>query len=162
MNLSDFLIRGSFEKPGRLVTDYTADEVAKFQEEYRPLVADYRRHARIAGFGMASFFLCIFLGMILPKTLFFYFWAAGICSWFFIVFAMKRVPKCPACHNSPDVGFGVFCPECGCRTLEPSDSWFSRAPKCRSCGKRMRKGKSRGYKIRACTHCGLRLDDRGF
>lgn len=162
MNLSDFFISRSSDKPSRFVTDYSADEVARFQETYRPLVADYRRHARIARFGMAAFFSCIILGMISPKTFFIYFWAAGICSWFFIVFVIKRVPPCPACHNSPEVGFGLFCPECGSRTLGPSDSWFSGAPKCRSCGKSMRSGKSRGYKIRACTHCGLRLDDRGL
>ena len=89
MNLSDLFIRGASETPNRFVTDYTPDELAGFQKQYRPLVADYRRHSRIAGFGVAAFLLCIILGMILPKTLFIYFWGAGICSWFFVMFALK-------------------------------------------------------------------------
>ena len=162
MNLSDFFLRGSYEKPSRFVTDYTTNEVARFQEEYRPLAAQYRRRKRIAGIGAAVFCVCLLLGMILPKTMFIYFWAAAMSSWFFFAFTMKRVPKCPGCHNPPDAGFGAFCPDCGQRTLEPNDSWFYWSPKCRSCGKRMKSGKSRSYKIRNCTHCGLMLDEKGF
>ena len=111
-------------------------------------------------FGMAAFFACIILGMALPKHLFMYFWVAGICSWFFIVFAAPRTPDCPACHTKLDAGFGAFCPECSSRSLQ-CDRWF-RSPRCDACGKSMRGGKGRNYKIRACTHCGVMLDERGL
>ncbi len=163
MNLWNFISRWPYEKPSRFVTDYKMDEVARFQEEYRPLAAKYRRHQRIGIFGVAVFFLCIFLSMILPKTLFIYLWAAGMCSWIFTVFfASQLIPKCPGCHNSPAGGFGAFCPDCGHRALELNDSWFYWSPTCRSCGKRMRGGRGRSYKIRTCTHCGLLLDEKGF
>jgi hypothetical protein len=162
MNSSNFFRRSSFNKPNRFVTDYSAEEIAAFQEMYRRLMTEYRRRARITAFLMGAFISCIILGSVLPKSLFFYFWLAGICSWVIMFFSMKRAPGCPACHNAPDAGFGVFCPECGSRTLGPSDSWLYWAPKCRSCGKRMSSGKSRRYQIRTCTHCGLMLDAGGF
>jgi hypothetical protein len=162
MNLLEFLIPPTTEKPARIVTDYSAVELAKFKELYRPLVTYYRRRTRLAHFGMGAFFLPIILGILLPKSIFIYLWFAGICSWFFVVFVWIRVPPCPSCHNPPDCGFGIFCPECGSRTLDPSDSWFSNAPHCRSCDKSMRQGKARRYTIRFCTHCELTLDEKGL
>jgi hypothetical protein len=39
---------------------------------------------------------------------------------------------------------------------------FLRSPHCKACGKSLRRGRGRHYKIRACTHCGLMLDARGL
>ena len=163
MNVSDPAIRNPSEKRGRCVTDYTADEVARFQEEYRPLATSYRRHARIRGFGMVSSQLSILLGLVLPWPFTMFFWAYGICSFAFFMFARKRLPHCPACRRSPDVGQGVFCSGCGSRALERSHGCFSGGPECRACGKWMSRGRGgRNYKIRFCTHCGLGLDEKGL
>ena len=157
------VIRGPSQKPSRFVTDYTADEVAGFREEYRPLAAEYRRRSRVAGLVVASSWMCIFLGMTLPWPFALYFWADGICCLAVCLFSRKRVPKCPACRRSPDAGLGGFCPDCGCRGLEPSPGWFSDGPKCRACGRCICRGRGgRMYKLRFCTHCGLGLDDRGL
>lgn len=163
MKLSDLFIRCPSEKPSRFVTEYTADELSRFHEEYRPLVAKYRRHVRILGFGMVSAWLCIFLGMTLPWPFTMYFWATGIWSIAFCLFARVGVPNCPGCRKSPDLGAGEFCPDCGSRALERSPGWFSGGPKCRACGNCMTRGKGRRRcRIRVCTHCGLGLDDRGL
>lgn len=146
--------------PVRVVTDYAPEEVAAFREQFKPLAEHYHQRSRLAGFGVAGFFLCVLLGMALPKPLFIYFWMAGVASWFFIVIAMPRTPSCPACSHRLDGGFGAFCPECGGRALQ-AGGWL-RAPRCDACGKSMRRGRTRQYKIRACTHCGLRLDERGL
>lgn len=160
MKLSDPFIRSPSEKPSRIVTEYTPDELSRFREEYRPLVARYRRQGRILGFALVSACLCMFLGMTLPWPFTMYFWATGICSIAFCLFARGGVPNCPGCRKSPDLGLGEFCPNCGSRALERSHGWFSGGPKCRACG--LGKGGSRRYRIRACTHCGLGLDDRGL
>lgn len=146
--------------PERVVTDYALEDIAEFREQFRPVVDRYRRRWRVAGFGLAAFFLCIISAQALPNHLFLYFWAAGICLWFFVVFAVPRTPDCPACHTRLGADFGAFCPECGSRSLQ-AGSWF-RSPQCSSCGKSMRRRKGRNYKIRACTHCGVMLDERGL
>jgi hypothetical protein len=153
-------LREAVKAPARVANDYLPEEAASFRETFRPIAERYRQRSRIAGFGMAAFFLCIGLGFMLPKHLFMYLWLGCICSWLYMFFAAPRMPDCPACHNRLDAGFGAFCPECGSHSLQPG-SWL-RSPRCESCGKTMRRGKGRHYTIRACTHCGLMLDDRGL
>jgi hypothetical protein len=151
--------------PVRVVTDYTPDELLAFRERFRPLADHYKRRCRVASFGAALFvlclILCIILPTVLPKHLSVYFWVAGICVWLFAFLAAPLVPECPACHNKLDAAPGPFCPECGSRSVK-TEGWF-RLPRCESCGKSLTKGKGgRRYKIRACTHCGVRLDERGL
>src|SRR5262245_42006766 len=40
-------------------------------------------------------------------------------------------------------------------------SWL-RSPACKACGHGIWRGKVRHYKIRYCTHCGLRFDEIGY
>lgn len=146
--------------PVRVVTDYAPEDVAVFRERFRLMAEHYHRRSRRAMFGIGAFFLCLILGMTLPKHLFLYFWAGGICSWLFVVFAAPSTPDCPACHSQLDASLGAFCPECGSRSLQPG-GWF-RSPRCDCCRKSLRRGKGRHFKIRACTHCGVMLDEKGF
>lgn len=160
MKSAHLYLREPVAVPSRIATDYRPEEVAAFREQFAPVVERYHRRWRIAMFGLAAFFAFIVIGIALPKHLFAYFWLASICSWLFIFFAAPRTPDCPACHTKLDADFGAFCPECGSRSLQRG-GWF-RSPRCDACGKSMRRGRGRHYKIRACTHCGVMLDERGL
>lgn len=154
-------LRDPVTSPERFVTDYTPEEAAAFREQFRPLAQVYRQRSRKALYGMVPFFVCLILAITVQKQLAFYFFVAGMCSLFFMVFASPRTPDCPACHIKLDREFGAFCPECGSRSLQPAN-WFRWSPRCESCRKTMARGKGRYYKIRACTHCGIMLDEKGL
>jgi len=148
--------------PDRYASEFPAEELSRLREAFRLLAERYRRYTRVAYSVLGVSGACILSILVLPKT--FDSWFGGgflICWLTFLSFAfLLPVPDCPACHNRLDRGFGAFCPECGARALQ-SGSWF-RMPHCSSCGRTMRRGKSRGYSIRACTHCGMMLDEKGL
>jgi hypothetical protein len=148
--------------PAREVADYSAEERDRLRDAFASIAADCRRHRRIALFGAGGFAGCILLAMLLPKSWFPWFAIPVVLSWLISFGAIVSAPRlmCPGCRHEIDRGFGPYCPECGDRQLEPG-GWF-RSPRCGTCGKTMRRGKYRHYKIRACTHCGLMLDDRGL
>jgi DNA-directed RNA polymerase subunit RPC12/RpoP len=92
-------------------------------------------------------------------------WAGGVflLCWLIVMvwmfFPVRLV--CPACSNDVERGeLGPYCPTCGSRSLSAGGRW--KAPRCAACGKRLRRGRYRYYKVRACTHCGLLLDERGL
>jgi hypothetical protein len=109
----------------------------------------------------AVFIACVTLAMIFPDYLSWF----GVCwfiSWSTVVLLviLSPVPNCPACHNALDQGLGDYCPECGARH---ASAWrLVHAPSCLSCGKIISRRRGRQYKIRACTHCGVPLDDKGL
>ena|SRR5579871_1684766 len=146
--------------PQRLVTDIPPEEQAQLQESFKPVVQRYRWRQRIClilvmvAFG---FVFCFFVNKAQESwvaTGFFLCWmvVAGIA-----LFSPQL--RCPACQNIVEEGYGPFCPECGAQTLQPG-TWL-RAPHCAACDRVMLHGKTRRYKVRACTHCGLWLDDAG-
>ena len=153
-------IRAPSFKPARMVTDYSPEEVGTFRERFKPLAEHYHRRSRLAGYCHIGLCLCFILVVVLPKQLRAYFFVGVICSVLFRVFASPRTPDCPGCQLSLE-GLGAFCPECGSAPLQPG-GWFEK-PKCWTCGKGLRAGRwGRSWKIRACTHCGLKLDEKGL
>jgi hypothetical protein len=86
--------------------------------------------------------------------------AAGIISIAIAAFSLQKKLKCPACHNLFLGSIGECCPECGSASLEPGD-WLG-IRHCNSCGKDLRGGKNRNFRYKACTHCGVFLDDKGL
>ena len=67
------------------------------------------------------------------------------------------------CYNQFRASFGAHCPECGSEKLRPdAPDGLIRTVYCEGCGKRLRFGKGRDFVIRYCTHCGLKLDERGL
>lgn len=147
--------------PTREVADYSVEERSRLRHAFSCIASDYRRHGRIGFAGVGGFMCCILLAIILPKTLFPWFFIPVLIFWLVAfgsaVSALRLV--CPGCSNEIEHSFGRYCPECGSRQLE-AGGWF-RSPHCTACGKFMRHGKGRHYKIRACTHCGLMLDEKG-
>lgn len=68
---------------------------------------------------------------------------------------------CPSCRNDVDDNRGPFCPFCGGRTVAPRR--WPLAPRCTACRTSLRRTED-GFqrRVRACTHCGLWLDDKGL
>jgi hypothetical protein len=148
--------------PQRFVEDYSSEEQLRLREEFKPLAKRYRQRMYAGYAVLGSAFFCILPGMIFPKIMFPWLMSGFFVCWLILLFVviLSPVPGCPACHNKIDLGFGDYCSECGAHALKPG-SWM-RAPQCSACGKAMRRGKSRGYKIRACTYCGVMLDEKGL
>ena len=72
----------------------------------------------------------------------------------------NRMPKCPSCDHRLNGALGRFCPNCGADGLTAGRL---QAPRCSACGTSIsgRRGK-RFYKVRACTACGLIVDEAGL
>jgi predicted RNA-binding Zn-ribbon protein involved in translation (DUF1610 family) len=141
------------------------EDLKRFREMFRPIAENYRRRMRNAYIIMAIALASILIDCAL--LLWFdsvWFVAFFVVCWITIVIAFTSGPhlRCPACGKGLDVlELGLFCPECGAQAMQKG-GWVS-APLCTSCGKRLRRGRgNRMFKIRACTHCGVKLDDRGL
>jgi len=157
------LYRRPFVPPERVVSEYSPEELADFWAAFQPLADRCRRCVRILLGLMALGWACVLSNVVLPKSCL----PWSVCGFLACILAMLFVDTilgpeliCPACHNFLDKKtFGPYCPECGAKGLEPV-GWFCQAS-CSSCGRRFRRGKGRGIRIRACTHCGVWLDERG-
>jgi hypothetical protein len=164
------------------VSDYTDEELAKFYEQFAPVLQKWHHLNRRSIVFMALIFvnLLIILVVSLAMT------KGNILEWipaiiplgtlcissglilFFLVCSIfvwnpiYRLAKCPACHNSLfSIKLEHYCPECGSNQLKVGN-WL-KSPRCNECGKYLewRRG-GRNYKIRYCTHCGVLLDKKGF
>jgi hypothetical protein len=155
-------LRQPVTAPAREVADYSVEERSHFREAFSSIAAGYRHHAHIGYFGVGGFAACILLAMILSKWLFPWFFVPGLIFWLIALGSALSAPQliCPGCSNDIEHRFESYCPECGSRQFQRRGWW--RSPSCTACGKTMRRGKGRSYKIRACTHCGLMLDERGL
>ena len=143
--------------PIQVVSDYRPDELMRFREFFRPIARRHRFWMRIGYIVITIAFVCILFSMFVTWFVF----GFMIC-WLTLMLIkfLSPLPACPACHNSLDQGLGAYCPECGTLSLQ-SGAWF-RAMWCSSCERDLWRGKSRHYTIRACTHCGVFLDEEGL
>jgi hypothetical protein len=151
-------------RPRRYVLEIPPEEQAELRATFAPVAREYRRRMRVAKFVVAAALGCLLLGLVVPKLLDPWAVAGFLSCWVMLVSIAFLSPKllCPACANKIDKGLGPFCPECGADALQRG-GWF-RAPRCSTRGRAMQvgRGNARGYKIRACTHCGMWLDDKGL
>ncbi|HTB83533.1 MAG TPA: hypothetical protein VK742_07765 [Candidatus Sulfotelmatobacter sp.] len=141
---------------------FSEEEQKRLREIFAPTAQKYRSRSRLAFVVLGIGFVIIFSGLLLNSYTGWIFGAFSIC-WLVIFFVaiIQSSLECPACHgNLVSSELGSYCPECGAANLKPG-GWF-RVPHCYSCGKSLRRGKTRQYKIHACTHCGLMLSDRGL
>ncbi len=146
----------------RTASDYTPEEQARFREVFQQMAARYRQRARTAYVIMVVCLAALILGFVLPGRA--GGWGGGVFVLCLIIlmgcrfFSVRLV--CPGCSNDLERrGLGPYCPKCGSSSVSPG-GWFQ-APRCTACGKSLRRGRYRRYQIRACTHCGLMLDERG-
>jgi hypothetical protein len=162
----------------KVASDYSEEELEQFREQFTPVAQNcHRKIQTFHVFGLVV--LVIYLGIIpgsvlaghseyillmifpVPAVLFLF---IAFFKVIFVEIPLFRV-KCPACNNHFFKGYiEKFCPECGSNRLEVIKGRY----KCRACGKALRhffipKGPNpRLYKIRACIHCGVLLDEKGF
>jgi RNA polymerase subunit RPABC4/transcription elongation factor Spt4 len=142
---------------------FSVEEQARIRERFAPIAQQYRSGSRRALVIFAVSAVIIASGFLMPRPL--AGWVVGaffICWLTLLVLALTRPPlECPSCRRLLDSReLGSFCPECGSGGLKEG-GWF-RAPHCDACGKGLRRGKGRLYRIRACTHCGVILDEKGL
>jgi RNA polymerase subunit RPABC4/transcription elongation factor Spt4 len=74
--------------------------------------------------------------------------------------SLEKQLKCPACHNLFIDDIGEYCPECGSASLARGGAFGARY--CNSCGNKLITGKNRSFRYKACTHCGVFLDQKGL
>jgi len=135
-------------EPSRVAAEYSAEEQLRLQQTFQRVASRYRRRSRVADVAIKIFMICfVALGVVL------------------FVILQPRFPSCPACHGRLDGRFGHFCPSCGRRQLR-GDSYQAH---CDGCGESIDlkwreggRGRCRRYRIRACTHCGLLVDQTGL
>jgi hypothetical protein len=135
-----------------------------YREDFAPTVEQYRRRAGLMGlaylpavaFGLAAWLIPSAREVLGAIAFFLLFPPIGFAL------AIPRL-ECPACEGSltPTFhAFGAFCPSCAGENLKPGNLLF--APECLDCGAVCSQSKgTRYYVVRACTHCGVWVDDQG-
>ncbi|GAB2865394.1 hypothetical protein GCM10027044_28000 [Hymenobacter ruber] len=157
-----------FKPPFNPITNapYTADEQIRLRAEFALVAARFRRQKRLVFWCVGGLIGAMLLSSVVPER----FSEAlgpllaigGMVTMGVLVVSAVRMANmlvCPGCLQNMEK-IGEYCPECGSAGLEPG-GWFS-SPHCSACGKKMRRGKGRHYTIRACSHCGLYLDEQGL
>ena len=146
---------------------FSPEEQRRLREIFAPMAQKYRSGSRMAMMAFGFMAATTFTGFLLPKAYAGWIVGSGFICWLvFLGVGITRLGLelgCPACHgNLFSRELGSYCPECGAGSLKPG-TWF-RSPHCDSCGKSFWRGKGRyyNYKMRACTHCGVMLDERGL
>jgi hypothetical protein len=155
------------QRPARFAAGLSDEERTQLQCAFDPVAAKYRLQeqiARYAGLGfVGSIVVFIFFGGMLHAISADWCFVPAMICWLIAFGALATRPRltCPNCNNDMAYRFGPYCPECGDDVLAPS-RWFMNT-KCAACGKSLRCSKGgRRYKIRACTHCGLMVDEKGL
>lgn len=141
---------------------FTEEEQRRFREIFAPGARKYRFISRFVRAIVGICFVIASTGFLLSKIflgfvgVLFVFWSV------LLLFSLIQSElKCPACHEKPlSRDLGSYCPECGAASIQPG-GWL-RSPRCDSCRKTLRWRKRRWYRVRACTHCGLTLDEKGL
>ena len=80
----------------------------------------------------------------------------------YLVCYYSRATRCPCCSKQVDHSIGLFCPCCGSKSLKKGPECFI----CTECKGQLKweftRGRSRRYKLHACSVCGVWLHDEGI
>ena len=118
----------------------------------------WRRQWLFLSIAAAGFALGLF-ALRVPERLFP--WVAGAAASLvaasLVIYFMTPKLDCTACGGATDV-LVEYCPSCGEEGLVV-DRW--RGTICGSCKRALGRYKTRTYRIRFCTHCGVLLSRRG-
>ncbi len=150
--------------PAKDVSAYSPEELRALRERFAPLANDFRQCGRKASWYVCAALLSGGLGLLVrphSAPVFLVLWLGAIAALVQVVRAQLPLPKCPACNARLDSVGGEFCPECGGRSL--SEFVWYRFRRCGACQAKLSRGKNgRYFRIRACNHCGVLLDERGL
>jgi hypothetical protein len=152
------LYRKPLVVPERYVSDYTPQERDTLYETFQQIAVKHRRRARAELCAGVGFFAFGIIAVGLQE--FSLIWGAMAC-WLIAVAVEVTGPPlvCPGCDNLIE-NTNRYCPDCGGTPLI-SDGFF-KAAECTVCGKTLRFGKHRSFRMRFCTHCGVMLDEKGL
>jgi hypothetical protein len=164
-------MKRELEHDFRALGNFSPGELKQFRETFTAELKQYRATERryawpilviiLAGFAMMFFSFLLFqhpINWLVKTGIVFVF--VGIILIAFAASSLQRKLKCPACHNPFMDGSGERCPECGSASVEPPN-WLG-TRHCNYCGKDLRTGRNRSFRYKACTHCGLFLDEKGL
>lgn len=153
---------------------YSPEQELTLREAFRPVANRYRLHNLVAEYVWLVWLLVtvvtfvVLPGMVSTKGKIKLAGTTALACVVISVGAKHFAPKlkCPGCLNDLMKGSIIYCPSCGGNRVEPISWWFG-LPQCADCSKKigilgMGMRKIRLYKIRACRHCGLQLDERGI
>ncbi|HEV2801726.1 MAG TPA: hypothetical protein VGW12_14725 [Pyrinomonadaceae bacterium] len=154
----------------KIASHYSPQELARFQEEFKPLAETYNAKLWTVIKVVVILLLCLIPFCISIAYNFAYgywFFGAGIAICFacIIYFLVTAKIRCTACQADLDAGLGAYCPECGGELRY--DTKNKEEAECATCGARprfmrqARGGRVRAFKIRACSYCGVRLHESG-
>jgi hypothetical protein len=153
------------------VSSYSLEELQRFRENFAADLKRYRAAERRFALPILLIFLAGFAAVFYSFLVF-----HPPVTWLFItgfvlvgiglvlmavtatVFQRKLI--CPACRQSFIDAIDECCPECGSASLEMGN-WRG-ARHCNFCGRDLVSGKNRNFKFKACTHCGVLLDEKGL
>jgi predicted RNA-binding Zn-ribbon protein involved in translation (DUF1610 family) len=156
-----FYLAHRVSPPARFVADYQPEELSRFRSMFQPIAQQYNRCMRLAYIIVSSGIVSLLAGLVWPAFLSWGLAGFMACvSLFLLLTFISPVPNCPACHNALEAPLGDYCPECGVAAVHRGH-WIG-CPWCASCGRKLSASKARHYTIRACTHCGVFLDDEGI
>ncbi len=144
---------------------YTEEEQRKLREEFAPKAEQYRRiQLPYIAFSIWVLVLTsiVMSTMQVPAdyadlaiTIF------SMVSWVIFQYAIKPGITCPGClNNTLSWKLGEFCPRCGGGPIKQGE--WPTDPTCQACGAKHGWPRRQRYATRACTHCGLFLDDTGI
>jgi RNA polymerase subunit RPABC4/transcription elongation factor Spt4 len=155
----------NFKKVG----DYSPEELKQFREMFAVDLERYRTEKRRFMIPLTAAIVVGLVAFFWGMHFYRHKWVAyssivlagggGLTMAAFLAFLQNKL-RCPACHNLFVDAIQKYCPECGCDSLEPRN-WLIGGYHCESCGKDIMIGKSRNFKYKACTHCGVFLDEEG-
>jgi len=146
--------------PPRLAAEVPMEERVQLRERFRRTVSAFRLRRNIASItGVAAVFLSWYALRRVPDggDLF---WIAAVVVVCITTGIANTMPRCPLCDSRLHGRLGHFCPNCGAAELAPGRLGVPYCSACRTYMTGM-KGRRR-YKIRACTWCGLMLDETGL
>ena len=136
----------------------TLEEHEELRRRFAPTAARFRRIERILpwlGFGLVISFVT--MSATFP-------W--GLPAFVSILVSLAvlgsiNTLKCPRCAGNLGGEIRRFCPTCGDPDIERAGVF--RAARCRECNVFLHRTKrGRSYRVHACTHCGIWLDDEGL
>ena len=152
----------------KTVEDYTSPELEIFQDQFLPMVEQYKQRGELSRKLNYVVFGCFISTVILagfyPKTFLpagFLLLAAIAALIVSLVRFVNLWPHCPACAHAVENIAGPYCPKCGAKGL--TRSFLTDTPGCQSCRTRLSQGKrGRKFRIRYCNRCGIPLYDPGI
>lgn len=157
-------------RPEKLAGNFSAQELARFQEEFKPLAETYNAKLWTVIKLVALLLLCLVPFCVSIAYSFSYgYWLFGVgimlCFVGIVYFLLTARIRCTACQADLDAGLGAYCPECGGELSDKTNSKVE--ADCVTCGAKLRfirqprGGRVRGFKIRSCSYCGVRLHEGG-